>query len=406
MTANLLSDLRVFELSAFVAAPLGGMTLAQLGAEVIRIDPIGGGMDYQRWPVTPDNVSLFWCGLNKSKKSITIDLRSEQGKELAQALIVTQENNTLLTNFPPRGLLDYDTLSVASPSLIQLTVTGDRHGRSAVDYTVNPTLGLPMITGPENSTEMCNHVLPAWDLVTGHIAVIGILAAERQRQRTGKGQHIRLALEDAALAMMGHLGFIAEAQQGDIRERSGNYLYGAFGRDFTTADKNRIMIVGLTPRQWRGLCRATGLDEKMAVLGKSLNLDLDREGDRFKARQDIAALIEQWCLKHDLAHIKEQFDANGVCWSVYQTLNERLADTGSESLDKNPLFSTVTQPGVGPYLMPGLPLEFTASGRTTPTPAPLLGQHTEEVLADVLGLTTAQIGQLVDQKTIGTVSDR
>lgn len=406
MSTNLLSDLRVFELSAFVAAPLGGMTLAQLGAEVIRIDPIGGGLDNQRWPITQDNVSLFWCGLNKSKKSVSIDLRSEQGKELAQALIVAQENNTLLTNFPPRGLLDYDKLSSICPSLIQLTVTGDRHGRSAVDYTVNPTLGLPMITGPEESNDVCNHVLPAWDLVTGHIAVIGILAAERKRNRTGKGQHIRLALEDTALAMMGHLGFIAEAERGDVRERSGNYLYGAFGRDFATADGKKIMIVGLTLKQWRGLCRATGLDGEIAALGKSLDLDLDREGDRFKARRDIAALIEQWCAKHELARVQELFDANEVCWSIYQTLSERLTDTGPESLAKNPMFSSIFQPGVGPYLTPGMPLEFTASVRTPPTPAPLLGQHTEEVLADILGLSTAQIGQLVDQKTIGTTPDR
>ena len=83
---EILSGMRVVEASAFVAAPLGGMTLAQLGADVIRIDNIGGGLDYRRWPVTQDNVSLFWAGLNKSKRSVALNFRSEEGSELAKEM--------------------------------------------------------------------------------------------------------------------------------------------------------------------------------------------------------------------------------------------------------------------------------------------------------------------------------
>ena len=167
---GILSGMRVVEASAFVAAPLGGMTLAQLGADVIRIDNIGGGLDYRRWPVTENNDSLFWAGLNKSKRSVALNFRSPEGAELAKQIISAPgpDAGMLLTNFPPKGWLSYDDLSSLRSDLIQLTVQGDRHGGSAVDYTVNPSIGLPFLTGPSDSSSPTNHVLPAWDLVTGY----------------------------------------------------------------------------------------------------------------------------------------------------------------------------------------------------------------------------------------------
>ena len=141
--------------------------------------------------------------------------------------------------------------------LIQLTIQGDRHGGSAVDYTVNPAIGLPFLTGSQEGKDPTNHVLPAWDLVTGQMAAVGLLAAERHRRLTGQGQHVKLALADAAMAVMSHLGFIAEAQLGAERPRYGNYLYGAFGKDFITQDGSRVMVISLTSRQWSSLCTAT-----------------------------------------------------------------------------------------------------------------------------------------------------
>lgn len=398
---SILSGLRVVEASAFVAAPLGGMTLAQLGADVIRIDPPSGGLDHRRWPVTDDNVSLFWCGLNKAKRSVAIDLAAPEGRELAMALICAPgpDAGMLLTNFPPRGFLDFDALSARRADLIQLTIMGDRHGGSAVDYTVNPRVGLPKLTGTGGDEVVVNHVLPAWDLATGHMAAVGLLAAERHRRKTGQGQHVKLALEDMALAVMGHLGFIAEAQLGRQRERVGNDLFGAFGRDFVTADGERLMVVGLTPKQWRGLCEATGLGPQMQALSARLGLDLAAEGNRFRAREAIAALVGPWIADRSCAQVAAAFDAHGVCWSRYQSVGELVRSDPACSPD-NPMFSTVEQPGVGRYLMPGLPLDFSAVPRAPARPAPVLGQHTEEVLAGVLGLGSAELGRLFDKRVI------
>ena len=149
---GILAGMRVVEGSAFVAAPLGGMTLAQLGADVIRFDPIGGGLDRNRWPVTADGKSLFWAGMNKGKRSIQVDLGSPRGRELIAELVTAPgpDAGLFLTNFPLRGWLDADSLSKRRRDLITVNITGNHDGSSAVDYTVNPATGFPWATGPTN----------------------------------------------------------------------------------------------------------------------------------------------------------------------------------------------------------------------------------------------------------------
>ena len=396
-----LRGLRIVEACAFVAAPLGGMTLAQFGADVIRIDPPGGGLDYRRWPVTEDNTSLFWCGLNKGKRSVVIDIAKPEGRELAMDLICAPgpDAGMLLTNFPPRGFLSYEDLSARRADLIQLTLSGDRHGGSAVDYTVNARMGFPYLTGSGDAGEAINHVLPAWDMGTGYMAALGLLAAERHRRMTGQGQHIRLALEDVALSMLGNLGFIAEAERGQRRERIGNDLFGAYGRDFATGDGERVMVVGLTAKQWRALCQATGLGPAMDQLAQRLGLDLALEGNRFKARAQIGALVGGWIAARTADEVGSAFDEHGVCWSRYQTVMQ-LVQSDPDCSPANPMFTVIDQPGVGRTLAPGLPLQFSGLERVPAQPAPRLGQHTEEVLAEVLGMASATFGRLADRGVV------
>ena len=404
---GILEGLRIVEAAAFVAAPLGGMTLAQMGADVIRIDTLGGGLDHRRWPVTEDGTSLFWCGLNKHKRSVALDLAAPEGREIAMALICApgDEAGMLLTNFPPRGWLAHEALRERRADLIQLTLQGDRHGGSALDYTVNARVGLPFITGPQEGTEgteaVVNHVLPAWDLITGQMAAVGLLAAERHRRRTGAGQHVKLALEDVALAVMGHLGFIAEAQRGQVRERHGNELFGAFGRDFVTADGQRVMVVGLTGKQWRSMCEAMGLVDAMDRLGRDLGVNLALEGERFRARREIAAEVGRWIGARAFDEVARIFERHGVCWSRYQTLSQ-LVSIDRACSEANPMFTQVQQPGVGELLSPGIPLDFSAVPRLPAAPAPRLGEHTEQVLHELLGLDAASFGRLHDRGIVAT----
>jgi 2-methylfumaryl-CoA isomerase len=372
-----------------------------MGADVIRIDTLGGGLDYRRWPVTEDNTSLFWCGLNKSKRSVALDLARPEGRELALALACAPGENAglFLTNFPPRGWLAHDKLRARRADLIQLTLMGDRHGGSAVDYSVNARVGVPLFTGDPAAEGPVNHVLPAWDLITGQMVAVGLLAAERHRRRTGEGQHVKLALQDVGLAVMNHLGFIEEARRGEPRQRHGNELFGAFGRDFATADGQRVMVVGLTLKQWRTLCDALGIQAEVDALGARLGLDLAQEGNRFRARRELARIVGDRIAARSRADLARDFDRLGVCWGPYQDIATLVAED-PECSPANPMFSTVLQPGVGEMLAAGIPLDFSARERLPARPAPRLGEHTEEVLHELLGLPPEEFGRLHDRGVV------
>ena len=402
---GVLEGMRIVEGSAFVAAPLGGMAMAQLGADVIRFDPIGGGLDRKRWPVTADGQSLFWAGLNKGKRSIQVDLRSEEGRELVQALITAPgpEAGLFLTNFPARGFLDYSKLSERRPDLIMVNIVGNADGSSAVDYTVNPASGFPWATGPRNLSVPFNHLLPAWDAITGMLATTSLLAAERRRARSGEGQRVRVALSDVAFWMVANLGKVAEVQiNRHERVKDGNYLYGAFGRDFLTRDGRRVMIVALTLRQWRNLVEATGLGEAFDTIAKLMEVDLDEEGGRFAAREVIGATLKPWVLTRTLDEVKAIFDSHDVSWGPYQTFTQLVEEDPRCSADSE-MFEEVEQPGIGTYVMPASPLDFSAAERLPPRRAPLLGEHTDEVLMEVLGLSDAEIGRLSDRGVVAGV---
>ncbi|HTY70536.1 MAG TPA: CoA transferase [Alphaproteobacteria bacterium] len=405
---GILEGLRIVESAAFIAAPLGGMTLAQLGADVIRCDPIGGGLDYRRWPVTRDGQSLYWAGLNKGKRSIALDLNAPRGRELLTALVTAPGPNAglFITNFPAKGWLGYDTLKKHRADLIMMNVLGNPDGSSAVDYTVNCAAGFPYATGPAEYVGAINHVLPAWDIATGATAAVGLLAAERHRARTGKGHYIKLALSDVALAMAGNIGHIAEYEiNGEVRPRMGNELYGALGRDFVTRDGKRVMVVAITPKQWQGLVEAAGLARAVKEIERRRGLDLAREGDRFQARADLFPLLEGWIGARGLREVAAAFDRHGVCWGPYRDFGELVREDPRCS-PANPMFARIEQPGIGRYLMPGSPLEFSGSPRVPPAPAPRLGEHTDQVLGDVLGLPAREIGELHDAKIVAGAESR
>lgn len=245
---NLLEGLTVIEASSFVASPTAGLYCAQFGAEVIRIDQIGGGPDYHRWPVTGANDSLYWENLNRGKKSVALDLSRPEGRQLVQALI--RATGQLITNFPAESFLSHATLAEGRADLVTVRIMGWADGAPALDYTINNAVGYPMMTGP--GPEPVNHVLPAWDLLSGAYAAFAMLAAIRRREQTGEGSEVRVPLSDVAIGTAANMGGIAEVlHNGANRPRLGNAVYGLFGRDFVTRDGVRTMIVVVTPGNGR-----------------------------------------------------------------------------------------------------------------------------------------------------------
>ncbi len=403
---RILDGLRIIEGSAFVAAPLCGMTLAQMGADVIRFDPLRGGLDAHRWPVTEQGRSLYWAGLNKGKRSLAVDTRKPEGRELVRDLICAPGpgNGIFLTNFPARGWMSHEALKQHRDDVILVNLLGNRDGSTAVDYTVNCAVGFPFVTGAPHgaaAVNPVNHVLPAWDAICGVNLALATVAAERHRRLTGQGQEIRLALSDVAIAMAGNLGYIQEVQINHADRRAhGNYLYGSYGCDFETRDGRRIYIVVVTDRMWVELGKATGLDAKFTALEQILEADFHKEGDRFRSSEAITAILKLWCEARTLDEIHQAFDSTGVCWGPYQTFTQ-LVEEDPRCSTANPMFVELEQPGIGRYLVPGSPLEFGAMPRETPIRAPILGEHTDQILATELGMTGQQIGALRDAGVVG-----
>lgn len=395
-----LSGVRIVEISSFVAVPLAGMTLAQLGAEVVRVDPIGGAADYHRWPLTDGGDSIYWAGLNKGKRSLAADMRSPDGQQLVQRLIA--EAGVLITNVAGRQWHSYDVLSALRPDLIHVEVSGRADGGTGVDYTVNAGLGFPMVTGPAQLATPVNHVLPAWDVSCGLYVALAVSAALRHRDATGEGARISIPLENVALATAGNLGFLTEVMiNGTSRERLGNTLYGTYGQNFTSSDGVGFMLVALTGRHFRDLTEVTGTTKAVAALAEAFGADFTDEGQRYTHRDALTGLFTLWFSEHTAEEISAALSGTSVLWERYRTFAEVAVN---ERVVANPLFTPLEQPRVGTYLAPGLPV---AIGGVYPpaVPAPALGDDTTAVLAEHLGLGADEIAALTESGTVATGTD-
>lgn len=395
-----LTGLQVVECASYVAGPTGGLTLAQLGAEVVRIDPLGGGHDHRRWPLAPNGESYYWSSLNKGKRSVAIDLRSPEGQDLVVALVTAPgpDRGLLIDNVVGRPWLAHESLKTRRQDLIHLRVQGHPDGRPAVDYTVNAAVGVPQITGQEGTIGPVNHVLPAWDLITGVSVAAGMLAALHDRERTGNGAFIELALSDVALAGVSNLGWLSEAElRGRDRPRHGNHLYGSFASDFATADGHRVMVVALTEGQWKALKQATGTGKVFDALETALAVDLRVEEERYRYRETIAAILRPWFAARDQASASAELDRARVLWGPYQGMADVAA---AHRQGAHPVLADAELGHDGsPSITARSPLRWNGA-YGEPGESPALGRDTDQVLTEVLDLTTTELTGLHDRGVI------
>lgn len=400
---NLLSGITVIEVSSFVASPTIGLYLAQFGAEVIRVDQIGGGQDFKRWPLTPQGHSLSWENLNRAKKSVALDLARPEGRAVLTQLI--GKVGILVTNLPVGGFLAHDKLAAARPDLITVRVMGWPDGAIALDYTANAVVGYPALTGTLADPAPVNHVLPAWDLLTGAYGAFALVSALRRRDETGLGGEVRLPLTDIAMGSTANLGRVAEVLQNGVdRERLGNGVYGTIGRDFLTADGVRVMIVAINERQWQGLVRALELGTALAALEARLGVSFTGDDSvRFTHRDAIYALIEQALAALAHADLAQRLDANGVTHGPYKTLPEAVHDP--RLIADNPMFApTADNPSGFAYPAAGAFATMPGLERLPPAPAPVLGADTRDVLARHLALDPQAIDRLLEAGIAGTLA--
>ena len=405
---DLLSGLSIIEASSFVASPTAGLYCAQMGAEVIRVDHKAGGLDYDRYMLTEEGRSLSWENLNRAKKSVALDLRSGEGRELLVEL--SAKTGNLITNLPEKSFLSHGAIAARRPDLVSVRIMGWHDGRQAMDFTVNAASGYPLMCGPEDwdpaTAPPVNQVLPAWDFVTGAYCAFALLAGLRHRDASGEGSEIRVPLGDVAIGTMANSGAMAEMlYRGADRERLGNAIWGAFGRDFRSRDGVRFMVAALTAKQWDGLVAAFDLADEIAELENELNVRFaDGDRPRFEHRHRLFELFGTRSQTYDWHALSDRLTQHGTTFERYRTMHEAAND--AELVTENPLF------GPSPANPSGFEYPATRSFANIPTldaglprAAPYLGQHTEEVLADRLGLASGAIGDLVD-RGIARLSDK
>ena len=409
---KLLEGLSIVEASSFVASPTAGLYCAQMGAEVIRVDHKAGGLDYDRYMLTKEGRSLSWENLNRAKKSVALDLRSEEGRELLVALAGATGN--LITNLPEKSFLSHAAISegrpAGAPELVSVRIMGWHDGRQAMDFTVNAASGYPLMCGPDDwdqaSAPPVNQVLPAWDFITGAYCAFALLAALRHRDATGQGSELRVPLGDVAIGTLANSGAMAEMlYRGGDRERLGNAIWGAFGRDFRSRDGVRFMVAALTAKQWAGLVRAFDIQSAIAELEQRLGVRFaDGDRPRFEHRQALFELFQSVADGLDYADLERRMAAEGTTFERYRTAHEAANDP--VLVADNPLFAqTADNPSGFAYPAPRSFANLPGQSAGEPAPAPYLGEHTEQVLAERLGLSSGAIGDLVD-RDIARLSDK
>jgi 2-methylfumaryl-CoA isomerase len=402
---NLLSGLKLVEVSSFVASPTVGLYCAQLGAEVVRIDHKAGGLDYDRYMMTAEGRSLSWENLNRAKKSVALDLQSAEGRELAAELV--RATGQLVTNLPLNSFLSHEKLAERRPDLVSVRIMGWHDGRQAMDFTVNAASGYPLMNGPEDwdpaTAPPVNQVLPAWDFITGAYCAFALLAGLRHRDATGQGIELRVPLGDVAIGTMANAGAMAEMlYRGADRERLGNAIWGAFGRDFLSRDGKRFMVAALTPKQWSATVEAFGLADAVAALEAELGVSfLASDHQRFVNRHRLFTLFQQAAEQFDYADLAARLAKAGATFERYRTMFEAANDP--ELVANNPLFGpSPANPSGFEYPAARSFANVPSMAAADPKPAPYLGEHSEEVLAARLGLSSGEIAKLIDRGVVAT----
>ena len=400
----LLSNLSIVEISSFVASPTAGLYCGQFGAEVIRIDHLAGGLNYRRYLLTREGHSLAWENLNRTKRSVALDLTSGEGRELAVALAASA--GQMITNLPTNSFFSHAAVAAQRADLVSVRIMGWHDGRQAMDFTVNAASGYPLMTGPEDwdaaDAAPVNQPLPAWDFITGAYCAFALLAGLRHRDTTGEGSELRVPLGNVAIGTVANSGAMAEMlYRGSDRERLGNAIWGAFGRDFRSADGQRFMVAALTAKQWAALVSAFEVADGIAAIEQTVGVSFtDSDHNRFVHRETLFALFQRAADHLDYATLADRLTRAGATFERYRTMHE--AATDPDLVTNNPLFGpSPANPSGFDYPATRSFANIPGSDAGDPLPAPRLGEHSADILSRFLGLSSGAIGALIDKGVVG-----
>lgn len=383
MAAGILEGYRVLDFGRYIAAPYCCQILADMGAEVIRVERPGGEADRLRAPLDAGGASLYFVALNRNKKAITLNLDTERGRGLAQALAARVD--VLVHNQPARRAerlgLAYPVLRELNPRLVYLAVSGfgahgPGSGRVAFDAIIQAMSGAMSMTGLPGGPPTLSHI-PWVDFGTALNGALAVVSALLHRERTGEGQQIDLALYGTALAFVGAYGVLAEhVRTGSVRREVGNDCIYAVGGCFPATD-GQVVVNALSDPMWRSLC--TAIDREDLLADGRLSSDLAR----YEHREIVDRALAAWTAARSTREIVETLAKAGVAAAPVQTIAGVAQDPQAQALD---IWRAVKQPGVGSVPVATLPVKFSQTPGLITRAAPAAGEHNTEVYGDLLGL--------------------
>ncbi|HET9339533.1 MAG TPA: CoA transferase [Casimicrobiaceae bacterium] len=374
-----LQGLRVVDLSRIVSGPFCSMFLADMGAEVIKIEDVDDGDPVRRQGIVRDGFSLYFASFNRNKRSLTLDLRSDEGKEVLRKLIATAD--VVLDNFRPGVMekigLSRDELRRLRPDIVSCHITGfgldgPYRDRPSFDFIAQAMSGFMSVNGAEGEAP-ARAAPPLSDLIAGAYAAMGICAALVRRERTGQGEEVAAALTDAMIA---NLAFLAthyfETGEQPLRTGNDHALVAPYGL-FEAAD-GQVAIAPSNDQVYFKLLDALGLSHLREHPAFRTNRD------RFERRPAINALIEAETRKRPIAHWLDVLNAAGVPCGRVMRLPEVFADP---QVRHQQMRITIDHPKHGPLDVLGFPIKFTDDPCRVHRPPPDLGADTDAILAEL-----------------------
>jgi len=395
-----LSGIRILDLTHMLSGPYGSMILADLGAETIKIEPLQGEGTRKLLASDPRNslngMGAYFITLNRNKKSVAIDLKSEAGLALFYQL--AEKADIVLSNFgagvAERLKIDFETLSTINPRIITCTISGfgsdgPSYQRPAFDQVAQATGGGMSITGTDPAHPV-RAGIPIGDLGGGMFGAMGLLAALYERERSGSGQHVDISMLDCQISMLNYMATM-HFLSGEDPYPIGNSHFVHVPYDTFTCSDGFIVIAVITDNFWQNL-------KALVQIPDFDNPNYDGQPGRFADREFINRKLNEALVTKSCQYWIAELEAKRIPCAPVNKFSQALSDP--QVLHRK-MVVELRHPDGSSTRGPGNPIKLSRTGAEEFTPAPLLGQHTAEVLSALLGMTQEQIDTMRANGVIG-----
>lgn len=392
-----LAGLVVLDMTRVLAGPFAGMMLADLGADVIKVEEAGKGADERHLGPFKNGESAYFMNLNRNKKGVTVNLKSAKGKELFRALVKTAD--VVLENYRPGTMeklgLGYEELRQLNPRLVYAAVSGFGHygpykDRPGYDIISQAMSGLMSTTGWADG-EPTRTGTAMGDVLGGLSVTIGILAALRHRDATGQGQKVDVALVDSAVASLEIINMIYLVE-GRIPQRIGNRYESTYPYDSFKATDGSLVIGTANDKLWQILCKEMDRPDLAA------KEEWARVRDRVREHAAVKIEVENWTKQHPVAELVDRLLAAGVPAAPIYDIAQVVADPHIGGARE--MFVDIEHPVAGKMKITGSHIKLSETPTSIRKPSPALGENNSEIYGGRLGLSEAELQVLKDEKVI------